>query len=50
MIRVLRAEDAAAASRAARGEFVALFRARFDLTPPDEWCDRWWPATAGAKC
>lgn len=44
-VRVLRAADAPAASREARAEFTALFTARFGLTPPDEWCDRWWPAT-----
>lgn len=46
-VRVLHAADAPMACRAARAEFTALFAARFGLILPDEWCDRWWPATAG---
>lgn len=45
---VRRRDAAEAVTRAheARAEFTALFTARFGLTLPDEWCDRWWPATA----
>lgn len=40
---MLRAEEVAAASAEARDEYVAMFRARFDLSPAGEWLTRWWP-------